>query len=343
MARRVAVALGLRLAAGHHGEPVLRVVGADLADGLPRDQGRRGPRVRLRRRRVRLALPGVQRRRRRARGVPQPALRRGPGPHRRRPRPPTRPGTTRGRTACCPTSTSRWARPPRTSRPRGASAAQEQDEFGVRSQNLAEKAIADGFFDREIIPITTPDGTVVARDDGPRPGVTLEGVAGLKPVFRERRHGHRRQLLPAQRRRRRGRDHVRHPGRRARPHPAGPDRVHRGVRPVPRDHGPRPGGGAPGARWSLAGMTDRRHGPGRDQRGVRGPGHPVLPGARASTWTGSTCTAARSRSATRSGPPAPGSPRRCSTACRARDKEFGLETMCVGGGQGMAMVLQRLS
>ncbi len=61
----------------------------------------------------------------------------------------------------------------------------DQDEFGVRSQNLAEKAIADGFFEREIVPITTPDGFVVARDDGPRPGVTMEGVAGLKTVFRE--------------------------------------------------------------------------------------------------------------------------------------------------------------
>ena len=61
----------------------------------------------------------------------------------------------------------------------------EQDEFGVRSQNLAEKAIADGFFEREILPVTTHDGTVVSRDDGPRAGVTMEGVAGLKPVFRE--------------------------------------------------------------------------------------------------------------------------------------------------------------
>jgi acetyl-CoA C-acetyltransferase len=60
----------------------------------------------------------------------------------------------------------------------------EQDEFGVRSQNLAENAIADGFWAREITPVTTPDGTVVDRDDGPRPGVTLEGVAVLKPVFR---------------------------------------------------------------------------------------------------------------------------------------------------------------
>jgi acetyl-CoA C-acetyltransferase len=67
---------------------------------------------------------------------------------------------------------------------RGISRA-EQDEFGVRSQNLAEKAIADGFFEREITPVTTPDGTVVSRDDGPRAGVTIEGVGALKPVFRE--------------------------------------------------------------------------------------------------------------------------------------------------------------
>ncbi|TDC36006.1 acetyl-CoA C-acetyltransferase [Micromonospora sp. 15K316] len=60
----------------------------------------------------------------------------------------------------------------------------DMDEFGVRSQNLAEKAIADGFWAREITPVTTPDGTVVSTDDGPRAGVTLEGVAGLKPVFR---------------------------------------------------------------------------------------------------------------------------------------------------------------
>jgi acetyl-CoA C-acetyltransferase len=60
----------------------------------------------------------------------------------------------------------------------------EMDDFGVRSQNLAEKAIADGFWSREITPVTTPSGTVVDADDGPRPGVTKEAVAGLKPVFR---------------------------------------------------------------------------------------------------------------------------------------------------------------
>jgi acetyl-CoA C-acetyltransferase len=60
-----------------------------------------------------------------------------------------------------------------------------QDEWGVSSQNRAEKAIAEGFFAREITPITTPDGTVVSADDGPRSGVTLEAVSALKPVFRE--------------------------------------------------------------------------------------------------------------------------------------------------------------
>ena len=61
---------------------------------------------------------------------------------------------------------------------------EEQDEFGVRSQNLAEKAIADGFWAKDITPVTLPDGTVVSTDDGPRAGVTLKAVSGLKPVFR---------------------------------------------------------------------------------------------------------------------------------------------------------------
>jgi acetyl-CoA C-acetyltransferase len=60
----------------------------------------------------------------------------------------------------------------------------DQDAFGVRSQNLAEKAIANGFWAREITPVTLPDGTVVSADDGPRAGVTLEAVSALQPVFR---------------------------------------------------------------------------------------------------------------------------------------------------------------
>jgi acetyl-CoA C-acetyltransferase len=62
---------------------------------------------------------------------------------------------------------------------------QEQDEFAVQSQNRAVAAQESGFFEREIIPVTTPNGDVITKDDGPRPGTTLEGLAGLKPVFRE--------------------------------------------------------------------------------------------------------------------------------------------------------------
>ena len=67
---------------------------------------------------------------------------------------------------------------------RGVSRA-AQDEWGVRSQNRAEEAIESGFFAREITPVTLPDGTVVSTDDGPRAGVTLEKVSTLQPVFRE--------------------------------------------------------------------------------------------------------------------------------------------------------------
>jgi acetyl-CoA C-acetyltransferase len=58
------------------------------------------------------------------------------------------------------------------------------DHFGVRSQNRAEKAIADGFWEREITPVTLPDGSSVSADDGPRAGITYEKTSQLKPVFR---------------------------------------------------------------------------------------------------------------------------------------------------------------
>lgn len=62
---------------------------------------------------------------------------------------------------------------------------EEQDKWAVLSQNRAEAAVESGFFRREITPITVPDGTIVSRDDGPRRGATLEKVAQLQPVFRE--------------------------------------------------------------------------------------------------------------------------------------------------------------
>ncbi|MBY6677768.1 MULTISPECIES: acetyl-CoA C-acetyltransferase [unclassified Rhodococcus (in: high G+C Gram-positive bacteria)] len=61
---------------------------------------------------------------------------------------------------------------------------EEQDHWGVRSQNRAEEAIAKGHFENEITPVTLPDGTVVSTDDGPRAGTTYEKISQLKPVFR---------------------------------------------------------------------------------------------------------------------------------------------------------------
>ncbi len=62
---------------------------------------------------------------------------------------------------------------------------QEMDEFAVLSQTRAVASQENGFFSREIIPVTTPDGTVVSKDDGPRPGTNLEALSQLKPAFRE--------------------------------------------------------------------------------------------------------------------------------------------------------------
>jgi acetyl-CoA C-acetyltransferase len=60
----------------------------------------------------------------------------------------------------------------------------EMDEFACLSQERAVNSQQNGFFDREITPIITPSGKVVVKDDGPRPGTTMEKLAELQPVFR---------------------------------------------------------------------------------------------------------------------------------------------------------------
>jgi acetyl-CoA C-acetyltransferase len=60
-----------------------------------------------------------------------------------------------------------------------------QDEWAVVSQGRAVAARDDGHFDREIVPVTLADGTDATRDDGPRAGTTMEVLGNLKPVFRE--------------------------------------------------------------------------------------------------------------------------------------------------------------
>ena len=218
----------------------------------------------------------------------------------------------------------------------------ELDEFGVRSQNLAEKALADGFWQREITPVTTPDGTLVAADDGPRAGVTLEGVSGLKPVFRPDGVVTAGNCCAAQRRRRRGRGHVRHPGRRAGRHSAGARSSPPGVSALsPEIMGLGP---VEATRRALAhaGMTIgdidlveineafaaqvvpsyQDLGIDLDRLNVNGGaiavGHPFgMTGARLQTTM--------------------------LNSLDWHDKSTGLITMCVGGGQGMALILERLS
>ena len=105
-----------------------------------------------------------------------------------------------------------------------------QDEWAVISQTRAVAAQESGHFDKEIVPVTAPAHTdtdkegnevevpekVVTKDDGPRAGTTMEKLAALKPVFKEGGHGHRRQRLSAERRRRGAAGHERRAGRRAR-------------------------------------------------------------------------------------------------------------------------------
>lgn len=62
---------------------------------------------------------------------------------------------------------------------------EEMDRFAQRSQERAVAAKAEGFTDREIAPVTTPDGSVVGADEGPRPTSSLESLAQLQPIFRE--------------------------------------------------------------------------------------------------------------------------------------------------------------
>jgi acetyl-CoA C-acetyltransferase len=223
---------------------------------------------------------------------------------------------------------------------RGISRA-EQDEFGVRSQNLAEKAIADGFFDREITPVTTPSGTVVSRDDGPRPGVTLEGVSGLRTVFREDGTVTAGNCCPL------------NDGAAAVIIMSDTRAAELGLTPLARIVSTGISGLSPEIMGlgpveasrralALAGMTVddmdlveineafaaqvipsyQDLGIDLDRLNVHGGaialGHPFgSTGARITTTL--------------------------LNGLQTRDKEFGLETMCVGGGQGMAMVLQRLS
>ncbi|MGI9000391.1 MAG: acetyl-CoA C-acetyltransferase, partial [Pseudonocardia sp.] len=218
---------------------------------------------------------------------------------------------------------------------------EDMDRFGVRSQNLAEKSIANGFFAREITPVTLPDGTVVATDDGPRAGVTYEVVSGLKPVFRPDGRVTAGNCCPL------------NDGAAALVIMSDTKAAELGVTPLarvvstgvsalsPEIMGLGPVGASTQA-LARAGMTiddvdlveineafaaqvlpsARELGIDEDTLNVNGGaialGHPFgMTGARITTTL--------------------------LNGLRTHDKQIGLETMCVGGGQGMALVLERLS
>src|SRR3954454_9911745 len=217
----------------------------------------------------------------------------------------------------------------------------DQDEYAALSQNRAEQAIAEGVFEREITPVTTPDGRTVSRDDGPRPGVTVETLATLHPVFRPDGTVTAGNACPL------------NDGAAALVIVADDFARERGLTPLARvvstavtALSPEIMGLGPveASRKALrqAGMTmddidlvelneafaaqvvpsARELGVDYDRLNVHGGaialGHPF-------GMTGARITAT------------------LLNALRTKDATFGLETMCVGGGQGMAMVLERLA
>jgi acetyl-CoA C-acetyltransferase len=218
---------------------------------------------------------------------------------------------------------------------------EDQDEFAVRSQNRAEKAIADGFFDVDITPVTRPDGTVVATDDGPRAGTTLAKVSTLAPMFRPDGTVTAGNACPL------------NDGAAALVVMSSSRAGELGLRPLARivatgvsALSPEIMGLGPieASRRALAnaglGVSDmdlieineafaaqvvpviRELGLDPDRVNVHGGaialGHPFgMTGARIATTL--------------------------VNSLRVRDKQFGLETMCTAGGQGMAMVVERLS
>lgn len=217
----------------------------------------------------------------------------------------------------------------------------EQDEFGVRSQNLAEQAIGNGFWATDITPVRLPDGSTVSADDGPRAGVTLAAVSALKPVFRPDGTVTAGNCCPL------------NDGAAALVVMSDARARDLGITPLARVVSTGVSGLSPEVMGlgpveasrralALAGMTiddvdlveineafaaqvipsARELGIGWDRLNVNGGaiavGHPF-------GMTGARITSTLIHS------------------LQYHDKQIGLETMCVGGGQGMAMVLERLS
>ena len=229
-----------------------------------------------------------------------------------------------------------------------------QDAWALISQTRAVAAQESGHFDKEIVPVTAPahkdvdrEGneidvpeTVVTKDDGPRPGTTLEALAGAQTGVQRGRHGHRRQRLPAQRRRRGAADHERREGQASGLHAARADLASTvaAIRPEVMGLGPIP---AIQALLKNTGMSiddidvveineafAAQIVPCKDELGTDDEklnpfggaialGHPFgMTGARIMTTL--------------------------LNDLETLDKTYGIESMCVAGGMGMAMLVERV-
>ena len=174
---------------------------------------------------------------------------------------------------------------------------EDMDAFAARSQQRAVASQENGFFEREISPLTLADGTEVRIDDGPRPGTTVEKLAELKPAFRPDGEITAGNSCPL------------NDGAAAVIVMSDTKARELGITPLARivssgvtalDPEIMGLGPVEACRQALrrAEHDHRRRRPGRDQRGVRRPGRSRRPATSASTWTSSTSTAAPSPSAT---------------------------------------------
>ena len=239
---------------------------------------------------------------------------------------------------------------------------EDVDAYAARSQERAATAREEGRFAKSVVPVLDiNDQVVLDHDEFIRPGTTVETLGGLKPSFAAmgdmggfdavalQKYHWVEQI-----------DHVHTPGnssgivdgaslvaignektgdelglQRARPHPR-----HRRLGRGPDDHAHRPGAGVQeGARQ---GRPDRRRPrPGRDQRGVRG-GRAALRARHGPRPR----EGQRQRRRDRDGPPAGRDrrhdPRHAVDELERQDKRYGLATLCVGGGMGIATVVERV-
>src|ERR1700755_1305899 len=218
---------------------------------------------------------------------------------------------------------------------------EDQDHWGVRSQNRAEEAIKSGFFEREIVPVKLPDGTTGSTDDGLRPGPTYEKISQLKPVFRPNGTVTAGNACPL------------NDGAAALVITSDTKAKELGLTPLARIVSTGVSGLSPEI-MGLGPIEASKKAPERSGLSINDIDLVEINEAFAVQVLGSARELGidEDKLNVSGGASAPGHPlgltgARIATTLlnnlQTHDKTFGLETMCVGGGQGMALVIERLS